>query len=83
VVVLAVNAWNEPRDRVQAFVKEMGINYPVLLQGSGAAGSYGADRGIPVTVHIDAQGRIASRQVGFETEAQKEANLKKARGGGN
>ena len=73
--MLAVNFWNEPENTVRAFVKNQGINYPVLLDGKSVGQKYGV-RGIPATFYIDPEGRIASSEIGAEQESEMEAKVK-------
>jgi len=64
-VVLAVNAWNEPADKLRRFVEQKKLTHRILLGGAAVAGEgYGVE-GIPVTIWIDRDGRIAAREVGF------------------
>ena len=75
LVILAVNAWNEPQGKVQEFVKAQGINYTVALQGGDVAAAWGVN-GIPTSFCIDAQGQIVSEGVGAESESELERRLK-------
>ncbi len=75
VVVLGVSAWNEQEEKIRKFVDNEELSYPILLNGNALARQYGV-RGIPTTVYIDPQGRIAGRDVGFQSEAQIEAKVK-------
>ncbi len=75
VVVLGVSAWNEPEAKVRKFAESEELSYPILLNGNALARQYGV-RGIPTTVYIDPQGRIAGRDIGLQSEAQIEAKVK-------
>jgi len=76
LAVLAVNAWDEPLDLVQGFVKAQGINYTVLLDGGETAiGKYGV-RGVPSAFYLDRQGRIVETGLGAEPEPEIEAKVK-------
>ena len=57
LVVLAVNAWNEPREKVAAFVSERNLKHRNLLNGKDVVMDYGG-AGIPTTFWIDAEGMI-------------------------
>jgi cytochrome c-type biogenesis protein len=51
---------------VQEFQKEVAIAYPVLLDQDQTAGdAFGGLPGLPVTIFIDRQGRIAHKQIGI------------------
>jgi len=61
--LLSVNVLEAP-DKVRAYVQDMGINYPVLLDTRGlVAMTYGV-RGIPASLFIDKQGVLRHIQVG-------------------
>lgn len=65
LVVLAVNAWNEPRKKVEAFVSEKRLKYPILMNGHEIfAERYGC-RYIPQVYVIDKQGVIAYSHLNF------------------
>lgn len=50
---------------VTQFVQQSGINYPIVVDGSGTyANRFGGVEGIPTVFLIDKQGRIAARQQG-------------------
>ena len=73
--MLAVNVYNEPQQTVQAFAKDQGINYPVLLSGRSVGLRYGI-RGTPSSFYLDPEGRVASFKSGKEEEADLEAAVK-------
>ena len=58
--ILAVNL-HEPRERVEPFVRETGIEFPVLLDAEGLTGELYAIRGIPTSYFLDREGVV--RQV--------------------
>ena len=66
VEVLGI-ALDEPQ-AVRDYVKEMGIDYPILLASMSDFGlmrAYGNDRdALPFTVIVDAQGRLHTRKLG-------------------
>jgi thiol-disulfide isomerase/thioredoxin len=54
-------------DSVQKFVKDLGIEYPVLIGEKGgyeAVAAFGVDAVLPFTVFADAEGRIVTLKVG-------------------
>jgi peroxiredoxin len=61
--ILAVNS-QEPLEQVSAFVEEMGMSFPVLLDPAGRVGGLYGVRAIPTTYIIDPQGAIRGRMVG-------------------
>jgi len=55
----------EDRATVEPFVQQMGLTFPIALDGDGqVSGQLYQVRGIPTTVFIDAQGIVAARHVG-------------------
>jgi len=66
-IVVAVNV-GQKKDAVSAFIKKMGINYPVLLDPeSNAARTYGVF-GLPRTFFLDRAGRIKYKILGEASE---------------
>jgi len=66
VVLLAVNVM-QPREQVEAFVRELGLTADVLLDGEGrTTRAYGV-MGLPVTVFVDGAGIVRARIVGEST----------------
>lgn len=57
LVVLAINAWNEPREKVAAYVSEHDLKHRILLDGKDVVMDYGR-AGIPTTFWIDPEGMI-------------------------
>lgn len=64
LVVLAVNVM-EGRKRVRAFVDELGLSFPAVLDSDGSVGfSYGI-RPIPATYLVDRDGMVLWRVQGL------------------
>jgi thiol-disulfide isomerase/thioredoxin len=61
--IVAVNS-QESAEQVSAFVQEVGMSFPVLLDSAGKAGATYTVRAIPTTYIIDPQGSIRGRMVG-------------------
>jgi peroxiredoxin len=62
-VVLAINV-QDRKESVQAYVQELGLTFPVLLDPLGrASGPYKA-RGLPTSYFVDQQGVIVLKKVG-------------------
>ena len=55
--MLAVNAWDEPKEKVARFAKDNKLKQRILLDGKSVALEYG-DAGIPTTFWIDREGMI-------------------------
>ena len=69
-------ALDEP-EKVQAFARQNGMNYPVLLGSDEIALRYGGIEGIPTTFIIDKSGKIASRFEGFRPRQVFETEITK------
>jgi peroxiredoxin len=69
-------ALDEP-DKVQAFARQNGMNYPVLLGSDEISMKYGGIEGIPTTFIIDKSGRIVNRFEGFQPREVFETEIKK------
>ncbi|HXZ28092.1 MAG TPA: TlpA disulfide reductase family protein [Terriglobales bacterium] len=79
--VVGVAMDDSGKDAIQAFAKQMGVNY-VILQGKNAVGdAYGAT-GYPTTVYIDRNGKVLNKILGLVSKSEIEDNIKQALGGG-
>jgi thiol-disulfide isomerase/thioredoxin len=69
-----VGAANEPRSakaKVRAFVQGLQIQFPIWLEASEAhLKALGVGPGLPATVIVDRQGRVAARIAGVTDDAQ-------------
>jgi thiol-disulfide isomerase/thioredoxin len=52
---------------IQKFVKEMGINYPILLGKEAVGEQYGGVDVLPTTFFIDRDGKIVAREFGLQS----------------
>ncbi len=69
-------ALDEP-EKVQAFARQNGMNYPVLLGTDDVAMRYGGIEGIPTTFIIDRGGRIVNRLEGYRPRSVFEEEIRK------
>jgi cytochrome c biogenesis protein CcmG/thiol:disulfide interchange protein DsbE len=63
--------------KVEAFVKDNGMNYPVLMGTNEVAASYGGVEAIPTTFIIDKSGKIVTKYEGFRPKETFESQIKK------
>ncbi|MBM4120298.1 MAG: TlpA family protein disulfide reductase [Nitrospira sp.] len=63
-VVLAAVTTDMQRDGIRAFVKQLGLNFPIWLDEDRSVSAAFLVRGLPTTVFIGADGRLAGRAVG-------------------
>jgi len=78
IVVLGFSIDDKPEE-LKKYAKAFAINYPVLV-GAGHENiqeAYGPMWGVPVTVIIDREGKIAKKQSGIRTLEQFEREIKK------
>jgi peroxiredoxin len=72
--VLAVD-FDESPELVQAFVNELGLSFPVLLDPGADIQKLYQVRGYPTSFFIDTEGIIRIIQIGIMTEEELDANL--------
>jgi len=70
---------SSPQD-IQTFVKEMGVNYPILLGKEAVGQAYGGVDVLPTTFFIDRDGKIVSREFGLQSRSLFVDNIKKSLG---
>jgi cytochrome c biogenesis protein CcmG/thiol:disulfide interchange protein DsbE len=61
---------------MQAFARDYGINYPVLIDDGYASAVYGPIRSIPTTFIIDQNFKIVKKYIGFRPKEVFEADIK-------
>jgi thiol-disulfide isomerase/thioredoxin len=66
---------------IQTFVKEMGVNYPVLIGKEAVGQAYGGVDVLPTTFFIDRNGTIVAREFGLQSRSLFVENIEKALGG--
>jgi peroxiredoxin len=65
VTVVGVSVDSTGPADVAKFVKDNGMNYPIVMADEKTAEAYGADQGIPTTMVIDKNGNIVGRHLGL------------------
>ena len=76
LVVLGVN-FDEPETEVQAFVEELGLTFPILLDPGGKVVELYQVRGFPTTLFVDADGHVRFQHIGPLDEGQLAGYLEK------
>lgn len=69
LIVLAVN-FDEPKERVQSYIEELGLTFDVLLDPGGLVQKLYRIRGYPSTYIIDRDGIIQAEHIGLMTTNQ-------------
>jgi len=64
-------------EKVRAFARDNGMNYPVLLGTDGVSAHYGGVESVPTTFIIDKAGRIVTKYEGFISKETFESQIKK------
>ena len=67
---------------IEKFVKEMGVNYPILLGKEAVGQDYGGVNVLPTTFFIDRDGRIVGREFGLQSRSVLVDHIKQALGQG-
>jgi thiol-disulfide isomerase/thioredoxin len=81
--VVVVGLALDDRDKVEPYVRELGISYPILLAGWEATDlgkrMGNPTGGLPFTVVLDQKGKIVAHHLGLVSEAQLSAMLAKVK----
>lgn len=76
--IIGVEAGDDGKDDIAKFVKEMGINYPILLGKEAVGDAYGGIPALPETFFIGRDGKIVDKTMGLHGRAEIEDSIKKA-----
>jgi thiol-disulfide isomerase/thioredoxin len=74
--IIGISVDEDGWESVTPYVKESGINYPIVLQDDKVVKNYGSFSGIPTTFIVDGNGTILFEQTGTMTKAQLESKIK-------
>ena len=66
------------KEDIAKFVKEMGVNYPILIGKDAVGNDYGGVNVLPTTFFIDRDGKIVAREFGLQSRSLFVDNIKKA-----
>ena len=78
VTVVGMSVDSTGPEDVAKFVKENGMNYPIVMADEKTATDYGADQGIPFTIVIDKNGQVVARHLGMTDKSTFEDDIKEA-----
>jgi cytochrome c biogenesis protein CcmG/thiol:disulfide interchange protein DsbE len=74
VVGIATDDDAKPQE-IEAFARNLGVNYPVLLSNDKVEGEYGGIEALPTTFYIGRDGKIVKRVFGLASHAEVEDNI--------
>jgi len=77
LVMIGINLDRGGREAVLDFIRETGMNYPVVYGTSQVTVDYGGIRGIPAAFIIDRKGNIVNSLVGYRPGGVFETEIKK------
>lgn len=69
VIVLAANAWDEPRDMVTKFATEQKLKQRILLNAAETARAYGVSS-LPTVIWINRLGEVTDVAMGMTSERE-------------
>jgi thiol-disulfide isomerase/thioredoxin len=77
-----VQKFSDEKKEIAHFVQKMQMPYPVLIDGDSISHPYGGLDALPTSFYVDRQGNVIAAQEGLTSEAEIEANIRKAMGAG-
>ena len=80
--VIGVAMDDSGEETIAKFVKEMAVNYPVLIGKEAVGDAYGGVEFLPTTFIIDRRGKVVDRVFGLTGRSEFEDDIKKALGSG-
>jgi cytochrome c biogenesis protein CcmG/thiol:disulfide interchange protein DsbE len=76
--VVGVAMEDTDKKDIEKFVKDMGVNYLILLGKESVGDQYGGILGLPTTFYIGRDGKIVEQQAGLISKSEIEDHVKKA-----
>jgi cytochrome c biogenesis protein CcmG/thiol:disulfide interchange protein DsbE len=70
----------EEKKEISGAVQQLGIPYPVLIDGSSLSEQYGGLDSLPTSFFVDRNGTVVTAQLGIASKDEIEGNIKKALG---
>jgi len=77
VEIIGISVDQETKDEVVPFIKEYGINYPIVYGNMNVYQKYGGIRAIPTSFIIDKEGKIVASYEGLISKSVYESHIKK------
>ena len=74
--IIGISVDQDGWESVTPYMKESGINYPIVMQDEKVVANYGNFGGIPTTFIVDGKGTIVFEHSGVMTRAQLEVRIK-------
>lgn len=82
VEIVGVAMEDTDRKDIEKFLKEMGVNYLILLGKESVGEQYGGILGLPTTFYIGRDGTIVEQHAGLISKSEIEEHIKKASASG-
>lgn len=76
--VVGVEMGDDGKDEITKFMKDMGVNYPMLIGKEAVGDAYGGVPALPETFFIGRDGKIVDKIIGLKGKAEIEDSIKKA-----
>jgi thiol-disulfide isomerase/thioredoxin len=76
--IVGVEAGDDGKDDIAKFVKDMGINYPILIGKESVGDAYGGVPALPESFFIGRDGKIVDKSMGLHGRAEIEDSIKQA-----
>ena len=76
--IIGVEAGDDGKEDIEKFVKDMGINYPILIGKESVGDAYGGVPALPETFFIGRDGKIVDKSMGLHGRAEIEDSIKEA-----
>jgi cytochrome c biogenesis protein CcmG/thiol:disulfide interchange protein DsbE len=76
--VVGVEMGDDGKDEISKFMKDMGVNYPVLIGKEAVGEAYGGVPALPETFFIGRDGKIVDKIIGLKGKGDIEDSIKKA-----
>jgi len=77
LAVVGISLDEGATEPVKAFIKKLGMNYPVVMGTPEVVAAFGEIEGLPVTFILDRQGKIAAKHVGYAPKSDFENTIRK------